>query len=119
MNTENADNPPPSAPPVPEVVYTPEEAVAWIRTMTPGALVKAANRDPKRFPSTKPGRDIGFSGKDIVAIVAASGRVPEETPAAPAPSRRGRRTSSGLSIAPSGAPLLKADPGRARRRKAS
>lgn len=89
----------PDGPPIPDVIYTPEEAIAWIRTMTTDGLVTAARRDPERFPSRKTGRWVGFSGEDILAIIAATKRTPT-APAEKPPMRRTRRRVSAPAAAP-------------------
>lgn len=107
-----AELPPlPDGPPIADVVYTPAEAVAWIRTMTPGALKRAAERDPKKFPSTKPGRNRGFSGADIVRIVAGC----ERSSAEEASRRSDRRTTGTVTDLRPGNPGLKPDASRARK----
>lgn len=110
--------PAPDGPPIPGVVYPPREAVAWIRTMTPEALVKASRRDPERFPSTKPGREVGFSGVDILAIIANTARTPTGKPVARKPRRR-TPVADEPTRAPSSVTQLVARPDQALRRRAS
>lgn len=108
--------PMPAGPPNPDVIYPAREAVAWIRTMTPGALVKAAKRDPKRFPSTKPGKEVGFSGRDIVAITEGFAR---EAKAQSQSQRVGPHAVRPQTPQPSTVTHLRAQPGRARKTKKS
>ena len=104
------DPPPvPDGPPIPEVVYSPAEATAWIRTMAPGALVRAARRHPKRFPSVKPGRDRGFTGRNILAILAGLEGESEDIPGVGRP----RRATPTRTAEPGVTPILKAAPERA------
>lgn len=115
-----ADLPPlPDAPPIPGVIYTPQEATAWIRTMTPEALVKASRVDPERFPRTQPGREVGFSGEDILAIVAATSNA-RPVKKRPTFGRPSRPRIAAVSDLPAGEPLVaKPQSARRRSRKAS
>jgi hypothetical protein len=101
----------PLGPPIPEVVYSPEEALAWLRTTTAGALRKSAQLG--RIPHTRVGRsrEIGLSGKNILEILAAGEREVDAT------SRAGTRRSSPRPRAAQSnvTQFLKAEPGRARK----
>ena len=110
-----ADLPPqPDGPPIPEVIYTPEEAVAWIRTMTPEALVKASREKPDRFPRSKPGREVGFSGDNILTIIA--GLKAAQPKLARSTTRR-RSSQGSVTELPQNRQRLTAKPEAARRRR--
>lgn len=108
--------PQPDGPPIPEAVYPPEEAVAWLRTTTPGALRKSASLG--LIPHTRVGRsrEIGFSGADITAIAEAGFRDVKVSGSPRASGRRGRRTTDVMPELPPGVERLRPKPQSARRR---
>lgn len=103
------------ASPTPGRAYTPEQVHenGWLGEITPGAMRAAVSHGD--WPCTKVRGKVHFTAEDIAWILDAGREKAKKQAPAPLSSRRGRRTPPDLSIVPSGAPLLKADPSRARR----
>lgn len=102
--------------PMPGRAYTPEQVYenGWLGDVTPSAMRGAVSHGD--WPCTKIRGRVHFTAEDIAWILDAGREGAKKKQPQPVQQpRRGHRTSPNLSIVPSGAPLLKADPSRARR----